>query len=348
MLIPPALAAYRQFCLWTITPAGDKVPVDPSGRSIDPHNPANRLTADEATAVLAANPAARLGFVFTAEDPFFFLDIDKALQPNGQWSQLATDMCRYFAGCFIEVSQSGTGLHIIGSGVSPGHRTRCQAHGLELYSHSRFIALTGLHASGDPAHPAQSQLDWLVASYFPATEAARPEEWTGGPCAEWSGPESDEDLVARMLASRSVTGAFSGRAGVADLWNCNVDALANAYPSPSDASQSAYGFDHSSADAALCQHLAFWTGRDCERIDRLFRQSGLYRDKWERTGYMRDTVLHAVSHCRSVYGARQSAEPGKSDPEPNPTEPGCTGLRDGMQLMSVPSQVDYFKGCVYI
>jgi Sensory domain found in PocR len=43
-----------------------------------------------------------------------------------------------------------------------------------------------------------------------------------------------------------------------------------------------YGNDHSRADIALCRMLAFWTGGDSGRMDRLFRQSGLMREKWDR------------------------------------------------------------------
>jgi hypothetical protein len=41
--------------------------------------------------------------------------------------------------------------------------------------------------------------------------------------------------------------------------------------------------------------LAFWTGPDPRRIDRLFRQSGLYRDKWERADYRETTIGLALS-----------------------------------------------------
>jgi DNA-binding transcriptional LysR family regulator len=42
---------------------------------------------------------------------------------------------------------------------------------------------------------------------------------------------------------------------------------------------------HSEADLALCSMLAFWCGGDTEQMDRLFRKSGLMRDKWERDDY---------------------------------------------------------------
>src|SRR5262249_23472702 len=57
--------------------------------------------------------------------------------------------------------------------------------------------------------------------------------------------------------------------------------------------------DDSSADLALGSILAFWCGRDRqERIDRLFRPSGLMRPKWdEKRGkqtYGRKTVEKAL------------------------------------------------------
>jgi primase-polymerase (primpol)-like protein len=37
----------------------------------------------------------------------------------------------------------------------------------------------------------------------------------------------------------------------------------------------------SEATLALCGMLAFWTRGDAERVDHLFRKSGLMRDKWD-------------------------------------------------------------------
>lgn len=60
-----------------------------------------------------------------------------------------------------------------------------------------------------------------------------------------------------------------------------------------------YANDQSTADLALCTFLAFWTGRDEGRIDRLFQQSGLYRkEKWGRRDYRERTIDKA---CRTVF-----------------------------------------------
>jgi putative DNA primase/helicase len=57
----------------------------------------------------------------------------------------------------------------------------------------------------------------------------------------------------------------------------------------------------SEADEALCCELAFWTGRDTARIDFLFRQSGLYRQKWERSDYRGDTLARAMARTAETY-----------------------------------------------
>lgn len=64
---------------------------------------------------------------------------------------------------------------------------------------------------------------------------------------------------------------------------------------------SAYKNDHSDADLALCNRLAFWFGRDKERIDRVFRRSNLYRTKWLRDDYRNNTIDKAVASCANTY-----------------------------------------------
>src|SRR5208282_2812211 len=51
-----------------------------------------------------------VGFVFTAADGFFFLDIDNCLTETG-WSGLAQTLIAAFPGAAIEASVSGKGIH---------------------------------------------------------------------------------------------------------------------------------------------------------------------------------------------------------------------------------------------
>ena len=352
--LPEALqpfAAYPQFIPWKLIqrpgkPKPDKVPYNiTTGKPHNPHDPA--IWRDVNTAIAMTAPGTGydgIGFVFTAADPFFFFDLDACALPDGTWSQLALDMCARFAGCAIEVSQSGQGLHIFGQGVVPEHACKNIPLGLELYTEERYAAITGTGAIGSAAH-APDCLPWLVSEYFPPSEAVKGAEWTDGPCPEWSGPADDDELIARILASKPSAGSvFSGRASVQQLWYGDKE-LGEAYPDER-------GFDHSSADAALCQHLAFWTGKDCERIDRLFRRSALYRDKWEtREDYRYSTIKHAVGYCRDVLGSRQAAATpiGEAPDSVAPSEPMESGeTRAGFQYLALTQQLEHFKGCVYI
>ena len=69
----------------------------------------------------------------------------------------------------------------------------------------------------------------------------------------------------------------------------------------------------SEAELALCGMLAFWTAGDGARIDRLFRASSLFRDKWdERRHNASDpdatygdlTIGLAVANCPAFYTPR--------------------------------------------
>ena len=62
-----------------------------------------------------------------------------------------------------------------------------------------------------------------------------------------------------------------------------------------------YGDDHSDADLALCNKLAFWFGRDRDRMDRVFRNSALFRPKWLRDDYRNKTLDKAIANCGATY-----------------------------------------------
>jgi predicted ArsR family transcriptional regulator len=70
---------------------------------------------------------------------------------------------------------------------------------------------------------------------------------------------------------------------------------------------------NSEADLALASLLAFWTGGNAAQIDGLFRQSGLYRPKWERpskaSSYGHRTIARALAGCSNYYSPpRQAAQ----------------------------------------
>lgn len=352
------LAAYRQFVVYRLVPSAkpgktDKIPLDwrtgaPPPKGSGGHiNPEYRCSFVEAAAAVAAGRGHGVGFVFTDDDPFWFLDIDNALQADDTWSPLAQQLCQTLAGAAVEVSQSGRGLHIIGSGAVPPHGCKNIPLGLEFYDSARFVALTGAGAVGNAALDCTPALAALVPYYFPvgAQANAGPDEWTTEPVPEWDGPTDDDELIRRALASgaRSAAVAFGGD-GVTfrDLWEGNADALGKRWPSENGP----YGA--SEADASLAAHLAFWTGKNCERIRDLMYRSALVRDKWELRGdyYLPRTILRACAVSAEV-------AKGKSDPLPvlpNAAHAEAAGIvmREGSGYMGLDGQISHFAGCVYV
>lgn len=310
----------------------------------DPHNPAFWTSFEVAKEI-----TPHIGFVLTESDPYFCVDIDHALQPDGQWSQTAQMVCAMFPGAFMEVSHSGDGIHIFGRGKIPqGFKHKNTALGLEVYDCLRFIAVTCNGAHGDANTDHQAALTNFTYMYMEQAIAGNAEGWTTEPRSDWLGPEDDDELIERMLKSRpSADALWGGKATIRDLWYANEDVLRDSYPDP------AGGFDQSSADMALATHLAFWTGANCERIERLMWRSGLARDKWkEHRTYLKEfTISKAVGACQRVYSdPRQAAVsnlPTTVEPQPQRQSPELT-IRTGLQYLTPDAQIEFFKGCVYI
>lgn len=330
----------------------DKLPVDwRSGQvGVDAHNPAIHTShAQAAAAAQHYGPDFTVGFVLTARDPFFCLDIDNCAQPDGSWSPLALQLCAALPNCCIEVSQSGRGLHVWGQGVVPPHSMKRVDLGIEFYTEARFIAIGRSGATGDMTQPCPT-VGAFVRQWFPPREHVAVA--SDGPSPEWRGPTDDADLIRRALQSRSARSAFGAGASFADLWERNVEVLGKAYPPDRSSSEP---YDGSSADAALAQHLAFWTGRDAARIDRLMRASALRREKYDRDDYMARTIGNACAMQRDVLQDKPmqpgpSAEilgMGEVSGEPPPPSPEMTAVT-GDTFLSPAAQATLFKGCVYI
>lgn len=354
MNLPAPLAAlgrYRQFILYDVAPSTtkpgrtEKFPINQHRARVDAHDPAHWM--DFATAhAAAARLGCGVGFTFTAHDPFFFVDVDGCLGADGQWSEAARSLCAWFTGAAVEVSHSGRGLHIIGTGQAPEPRAIKCGNVFDLFTSKRFCALTFQGLVGDASTVHTPALQWVVANYLQprAGQGAEGSELTDSPVAEWRGPTDDEDLIRRALQSKSAGSVFGGRASFADLWHADEDALAKAYP----ADGGGPGYDSSKADQALLAHLAFWTGRHGTRMVELARRSKLAREKWERDDYLHGSAAKACAMQAQVLQDKLPEpveQPMHAAPTPNgPIQRPVTGTT----FLSPPQQAELFKGCVYV
>lgn len=355
-----------QFVLWKLVqrpgePKPAKVPVNARGWEIDPHDSANWMTLDAAYAA-ASQYGFGLGFVFTEHDPYFFYDVDDCMTPDGQWTPEAIQICQMFTGAAIEISQSGTGLHIIGTCdkiIALSRKNRLPNH-KEFYFKRRFCAFGSTGFTGSFQHDCTG----LILTHIPVREPKDDILLAEGADPAYTGPENDDELIALMLSGRgSIDVQFGQKASLSDLWYGNAEKLGQFFPSPKGDL-----FDRSLADMALFSHLAFWTGRDLARMDRLFRRSGLMREKYaKRPEYQEWTVTSAAKGCRNVYNIPRKNAPVVDHvviPEASSDVPltfvpqeDVTGevseLLAGLPITTsgimMPSeQLDYFKGMIYI
>lgn len=286
------LTQYRQFMLWQLQPdpSGGKPRKHPytihgaSGSSTDPN-----CWVDAETALAAARASGMgVAFVVTDADPYVFIDVDNCVTA-GAWDADALETFSRFPGAAFEASQSGTGMHLFVAGQTPQGYTGRKRGKFECYRTGRFIALTGNNATGN-VYDFGAALSSFIADKFPATAGPgmMPLSWTTQPIPEWQGPTDDDEMLRQFLsapAPRSAAEAFAhlspdapaissdAIASNADLFNANVSILARAYPTDNDT------FDHSNAAFALACRLAYWTGKDCERIERLMSRAAFRRGK---------------------------------------------------------------------
>ncbi len=295
--IPAELRALSQWVVYRSEirdgkPKPTKVPYCVDGHTrASSTNPANWASFDAACAAYAWDSTlAGIGFVFSAADPYCGIDLDHCITDGKAVEDWARAIVRELRS-YTEWSVSGDGLHIIARAKLPagsGNKRRIEGAkradaALEMYDVGRYFVVTGARVADRYAtiEARQGEVAALHARYI-----ARPLERSAPVARAIVAIPSDSALLERAQSARNGA-AFAALYERGDL--------------------SSYADDHSSADAALCAMLAFWTGRDALRIDRLFRSSRLYREKWNRRHsrdgrtYGQITVAFAVAHCREVF-----------------------------------------------
>ena len=101
-------------------------------------------TFEEALAAYEAGepPYDGIGFVFCNADPFVGIDLDKCRDPeNGEITTWAQKIISRVQEGHVEISPSGTGVHIIVRGsVRDGGMRKGK---VEMYARGRFFTITG-------------------------------------------------------------------------------------------------------------------------------------------------------------------------------------------------------------
>lgn len=246
-MIPDELLVYKQW----VRVGNGKIPLNPiNGEVANVNDPETWATYTEA---LSSPYGDGIGFVFTFNDPYTFIDLDAPLTPE------QTERHRKVVQAFdsyTELSRSGQGVHIIIRGAIPAGKRRDK---VEVYSAQRYAIMTG-QVIGAPKPIAERQ-ELLTALFNEMGETEAP--------VYTDEAQSLEDSQVIDMAARAENGEkFQA------LWQGHFEG----YPSQSE------------ADFALLSIIAFYS-KNNDQVMRLFRSSALgQRKKADRDSYLLDAI----------------------------------------------------------
>lgn len=268
--IPVELKKIRNWVCWV---GEDKIPKNPSnGKNAQSNNPKTWGTFEQAVKACETFKFDGIGFMFDGKSGYFGVDLDHCVDK--------VDFCDEFVETlqsYAEFSKSQTGIHIICKGKLPEGARR--KGGVEMYSSGRYFICTGniYNPAYRDIRDCTESIKVLHSKYLPSSV----------PKAEVRSYEvvdlEDQEVIDK--ARNCKTGSLFNM-----LYSGSWQGI---YPSQSE------------ADLALCNQLAFWTGRNTSQMDRLFRSSGLFRKKWDtkrgEETYGNMTIARACANCIEVY-----------------------------------------------
>lgn len=289
MRFPDELASLPQWICWRLEPDPKndkprKVPYDPkTGRKASSTNPQSWATLAEALAAKDKYLFTGVGFVFTEVGGIVGVDIDHCRNEDGSFNETAQAILDK-APSYTEISPSGSGLHIFFRGTMPGKGNKNSTSGVEMYASARYFTMTGNQLEGTPDTIADGSaaLPWIHENYIAKKKADRKAKVKK---AARTVSLTDEQVLEKAAASQNgeeFTALWEGR------WDGKFGS-------------------QSEADLSLCCSLAFWTGKNKEQMDRLFRQSKLFREKWDKVHhadgatYGEETLEQAIQRTEQVY-----------------------------------------------
>jgi len=247
-------------------------------------------TFDEAISACRKYTAlAGVGFVFSADDPYAGIDLDDCVDPETgdikAWARVFLDQFNSYS----ETSPSGRGVKIFVRAAKPGDRCKSayEDGAIEMYDRERFFTITGARLTEycREVEERQEQFTAVYTQVFPKPNVTPPPPKNS---AQRNVVLNDDEII--KLASENPRNGAKFCALWAGEWQGN-------YRSASE------------ADSALLFRLAYYT-KDSAQLDRLFRRSGLMRDKWDeqrgKQKYGDGTIAKALAKVTKQYDPNQT------------------------------------------
>lgn len=244
------------------------------------------VEAEEANLKIGAD-----GVGFAIPKGYVFIDIDHIDTNEALFKLLVSRFDSY-----TEISPSGNGAHII---------ARCSYEAIPL----------------EPDSNCPERMK-LASEYYQKNSKRGLEVYVGGTTGRYAtytgnvfdDKDSIKDATKALLttlnhemlkpyARKKGTAAVQRESGDAFDVICSLKKQANSEKFLrlfDEGDFSEYG-SHSEADLALCTLIAFRAGPSPELIDTIFRQSALYREKWERDDYREQTISMGIMACNGNF-----------------------------------------------
>ncbi len=294
MSFPKELKDKKQWVCWRFEPdlnggKPKKVPINPiTGKGAMSNNP--DTWTDYETAVKAANSFdyTGIGYMFSKDDDIVGVDIDHCYNAEtNEFNDIAKAIIDKQP-TYVEFSPSGDGVHLYFKGVKPKGSSKNTENGVEMYDSVRYFTVTERQLPGslDTISEGTDTLQWIYETYIKKQRKPRAKKKKS---ANKSVELTDEELLEKAKSSddgEAFVALFEGN------WQEN-------YQSQSE------------ADMAFCRKLAFWSGKNKEQMERIFRSSGLYRKKWDEkhhadgSTYGEETLNKAIESTENVYSPKE-------------------------------------------
>lgn len=333
--IPEELRALPQWVCFKKVPRENgrvgKPPYDPrTGYGAKANDPNTWTDFDTAVRAELRKRYDGIGFEFAVDGGYVGVDLDHCLE-NGEIIRPEAKEIYERINSYTEVSPGGDGLHIICRGrLIPSGQNKNEALGLEIYQDHRFLTMTGnVYQGRTKINDCLSDVLSMHRKYF--GQQGVQERASASPAASPVPVTLSDDEIIKK-ASEAANGVLFRQ-----LWS--GDWAGAGYPSQSE------------ADMAFVKLLVYWTNGDAQRVDSLYRQSGLMRDKWDRrqsgSTYGALTIDRALREFTPYTGPdRKTAAEAFADPAAAISGAVAT-VADRMPRKDNPhpdSALDYLKG----
>lgn len=256
-----------------------KIPYSPvTKRKASSTNPGDWATYEEALVV-----SKNVGLVFPPSQKIIGFDFDHLLNEVGDIGGDNREMIIEFlieANSYTEISPSGLGLHVFLSLTEPLKLEANRHDNIEIYNCSRYFTVTQ-----------QVYKEFDTVREITPDECNRLMKILNYPWSKTVDKPVEEENKVELIGDDAILEKmFQAK---------NGDKVKRLY----DGDISDYKGDDSSADMALCSHLAFWTGKNHIQIERLWLASPLgQREKTQkRIGYRNTTINNAIKNCKDTY-----------------------------------------------